>query len=167
MAAAGRKGRIGRGAAALVALVGLGACSTEGAKELVLQELAMGTWSCAPDASTSSGVPFTVTIEDETFVMAFDFGTTPPEDDPGFNQLHGSWSLEDGDLSWSYDAMPGGQQARVEGFDELTLDSRTFTVTDPGRGSGPEDHEILTEAHGTDDVTFRISDGDPWTCKRQ
>ena len=89
------------------------------------------------------------------------------------DELTGTWAIEDGDLRWGFDRY-GGDQAVVEGFDALTLESSEFTLQFPGifeandgTDDPAEEQDFLVDANGTDSVTLRVRTGAPWTCDRQ
>lgn len=155
----------------VLGLAGVAACSDE-AKDVVMSELAIGSWVCAPAAPGATNQPFTIHIEDDgTFRVPAEPGSVPDDVLPNDDEITGTWAIEDGDLAWGVDGQGG---AVVEGFDALTLESTGFTLLQPGAfeaNDGPNDpvgeQDVLVDTHGTGSVTLRVPDGDPWTCDRQ
>lgn len=159
----------------VLGLAAVVACSADEAKEAAIRELAIGSWACAPDEEGASSVPFAVEIDDDgTFVVS-------PEDDPAVDdglppgyEFSGTWAIEDGDLEWALVDVARMDEVRIEGFEDLTLESTRFTLDDAGMfeaNDGPDDpvgeQDVIVDTHGTDSVTLRYPDGDPWTCDRQ
>ena len=157
----------------VLGLAAVASCSADEARESVIAELAVGSWACAPDAEGSAELPFTVRIAgDGTFAVAVEPAAL--DEDRGLpDELTGTWAIEDGDLRWGFDRY-GGDQAVVEGFDALTLESSEFTLQFPGifeandgTDDPAEEQDFLVDANGTDSVTLRVRTGAPWTCDRQ
>jgi hypothetical protein len=155
------------------ALAFMVACSDE-AKDAVMSELAVGSWTCAPDAEGAENQPFTIHIEDDgTFRVPAEPGSVPNDVLPNDDEITGTWGIDDGDLEWGVDGQ-GGDRTVVEGFDALTLESPGFTLLQAGileANDGSDDpvgeQDVLVDTHGTDSVTLRVPEGEPWTCDRQ
>lgn len=150
------------------------ACGADAVRRTVIGELAVGAWACAPDAAGSREVPFTVRVgEDGTFALAVEPGHSEDATELP-DELSGTWEVEDGDLTWSFDLGRGPVRSVVPGFDALTLESTGFTLRYPaifeandGPDDSPDEQDFLVDVHGTDSVTLSVPGGDPWTCNRQ
>lgn len=155
-------------------LVAVAACGADEAKETAIGKLAIGSWACAPDADGAAEMPFTVQIKGGG---TFDVSVAPdaaPEGGAPPGEISGTWAIEDGDLRWGFDDVQAEEESLVEGFDALTLESTRFTLmwagifeANDGADDPAEEQEVLVETHGTDSITLRVPDGDPWTCDRR
>ena len=158
--------------ASLVTFGVVASCGTDAVKEASIRKLAIGTWACTPDVQDSDWSSFTLEVEDAgRFTLVPD---SKPEDVPVdfFPEISGDWEIDDGDLKWTFDDVPMDRRFRVEGFDALTPESESFTISDPGPFTSasppdPDRQEILVDADGTDSVTMQMPEGEPWTCTRQ
>lgn len=163
---------IGVGLATLLIFGMAVSCGTDATKEATVRQLAIGSWACTPDVEESDWQSFTVGIKETgrfTITPDFDASDVP---DNAYSELPGAWKITDGDLSWMFDDIPMDQRFRVEGFDALTPESKSFTISDPGPFTSasppdPDRQKILVDAHGTDSVTLQMPEGEPWTCTRK
>lgn len=160
--------------AVVVAAVATGACSSDSVEDRAVRELAVGRWACAADAEGAERYGFEVDIDDDgTFDLAIELASAGAGAARVDDEIAGTWTTEGGDLRWGFDDPAASVKAVVEGFDDLTLDSTTFTLRsvllEPNDGSDdpPDEEEIFVDTHGTDSVTFRAARGEPWTCDRQ
>ena len=144
----------------------MAACSSE-AKDATIRQLAVGTWTCASDSKSHGDLPFDITIHRKgTFSLGF-------TEDPMPTKITGTWSLHDGDLDAAFNDAVLDANFKVNGFDALTTDSRSFTLHSAvgmayeTKAPSNEQEKVLTEVHGTDSVTFDTHGGHPWTCDRK
>ena len=172
--------RLIAGAALVLAAATFAACSSDAAKEAAIEQLAVGTWACAPDRAGDPGSPFHIQIRKGGFTVTLD-DTTETN-----HKLTGTWSVEGGDLEIGFTGKAAGApDMGIAAFDELTPESTGFRLTEPGifapsqvtEGMTVEELEaaleeppvldVDTEMRGTRSITLDAADSDPWTCDRQ
>jgi hypothetical protein len=163
----------------LVAAAAAAACSSDDAKEAAIEQLAVGTWACAPDLDGDPGSPFRIEVREGGFTVTLDDTTKANR------KLTGTWSVEGGDLAIEFTGKAvGAPPIGVDDFDELTPESTGFRLTEPGIYAPAQVTEDMTEeefaaaleepavldvdvdVRGTSAITLDTADGDPWTCER-
>jgi hypothetical protein len=166
----------------LLALAAVGAACSSAAdevKEKAVEQLAVGSWRCRPDAPGARETPFRIRIRPGGFTVTL-------EDASAANRrLTGTWAVEDGDLAIEFTgAAAGGPGLGIADFDRLSVDSTGFALTEPGvfapdlieedmtveemsdLAKNPPPLEVDIELDGTRSITFDTAHGDPWRCDR-
>lgn len=168
-------------AAVLLPPAALAACGSDAAKEATLEKLAVGTWACTPDEAGDPGSPFHIDIREGGFTVTLDDTTEANR------KLTGVWSVEAGDLAIEFTGQGAGAPAMgLDDFDELTPESTSFRLTEPGIYAPSQVTEDMTDEEweaalaeppvldvdmaidirGSASVALDTAEGNPWTCRK-